>query len=76
MTLLDPMIDFRGLTLGRGWEATDAHTVVDAILRQWFEDTDVLDEIIAIEANCFADRHRVSYRFRGHNAGGPFVVEQ
>ena len=76
VTLLDPMIDFRALTPGRAWEATDAQTVVDGILRQWFEDTDELEEIISIEADFFADRQRVTYRFRGHNADGSFVVEQ
>jgi hypothetical protein len=74
--LLDPRIDFRGLTPGRVWEATDARTVIDGILRQWFEDSDELDEIIAIDADSIADRQRVSYRFQGHNAAGPFVVEQ
>jgi len=74
--LLDPQIDFRGLTPGRTWEATGADAVVDGILRQWFEDTDELEEIVSIESDGFADRERVSYRFRGHNSGGPFVVEQ
>lgn len=76
MALLDPSIDFRGLTPGRAWEATDADAVVDGILRQWFEETDELEEIVSIEADSFADRQRVSYRFRGHNADGSFVVEQ
>jgi hypothetical protein len=75
LTLLDSRVDFRGLTPGRAWEATDAGAV-EAILRQWFEDTDVLEEIVSIESDCFADRQRVAYRFRGHNPDGPFVVEQ
>lgn len=76
MGLLDPQIDFRGLTPGRTWEATGADAVVNGILRQWFEDTDELEEIVSVESDGFADRKRVSYRFRGHNAEGPFVVEQ
>ena len=76
MALLDPSIDFRGLTPGRAWEATDADAVVDGILRQWFEETDELEEIVSIEADSFADRQRVSYRLGGHNADGSFVVEQ
>ena len=76
MALLDPSIDFRGLTPGRAWEATDADAVVDGILRQWFEETDELEEIVSIEADSFADRQRVSYRFRGHNADVSFVIEQ
>ncbi len=74
--LLDRAIDFRGLTPGRVWEASDAGAVVDEILRRWFEDSDELEEILSIEIDCFADRQRVSYRFSGHNADGPFVVEQ
>ena len=75
ITLLDSRIDFRGLTPGRLWEATDADAVV-GILRQWFEDTDVLEEILSIDLDSLVDRQRVAYRFRGHNADGPFVVEQ
>jgi hypothetical protein len=75
LTLLDSRIDFRGLTPRRPWEATDANAV-EEILRQWFEDTDVLEEIVSIDSDSFADRQRVAYRFRGHNADGPFVVEQ
>lgn len=75
LELLDPEIDFRGLTPGRVWEATDTRAV-EAILRQWFEDTDVIEEIASIECDSFADRQRVAYRFRGRNADGPFVVEQ
>jgi hypothetical protein len=74
--LLDPQIDFRGLTPGRTWEATGADEVVGGVLRQWFEDSDELEEIASIESGVFADRERVSYSFRGHNQNGPFVVEQ
>jgi hypothetical protein len=76
LALLDPAIDFRGLTPGRVWEASGADAVGDDILRRWFEDTDELEEILSIETDIFADRQRVSYRFSGHNADGPFVVEQ
>jgi hypothetical protein len=76
MGLLDPRIDFRGLTPRRTWEATDAPAVVNGILRQWFEETDELEEIISIESDRFADRQRVSYRFRAHNGEGSFLVEQ
>jgi hypothetical protein len=36
----------------------------------------VLEEIVSIASDSFADRQRVAYRFRGRNANGPFVVEQ
>lgn len=76
MALLDPTIDFRGLTPRREWEATDAQTVVEDILQQWFEDSDQLEEIVSIETDSFADRQRVAYRLRGSNPDGGFVVEQ
>lgn len=73
--LLDPLVDFRGLTPGRVWEASDVDGV-GAILRQWFDDNDVLEEIVSIDSDSVSDRQRVAYRFSGHNADGPFVVEQ
>jgi hypothetical protein len=73
--LLDPAIDFRGLTPGRSWEATGPDAVVE-ILGQWFEDSDHIDELVAVEDGELADRERVGYRFRGHNGDGGFVVEQ
>jgi hypothetical protein len=74
--LLDGQIDFRGLTPRRVWEASDPDRVVEDILKHWFEDSDDLEEIVAIETDAFANSRRVSYRFRGHNPDGPFVVEQ
>ncbi len=74
--LLDPMIDFRGLTPGRAWEGSDQQAVVDGILRQWFEDSDQVEQVVSIDADSFADRARVAYRLRGRNADGPFIVEQ
>jgi hypothetical protein len=46
------------------------------VLQRWLEDSDHVDEVVAIETDEFADRQRVAYRLRGHNDGGPFVVEQ
>jgi hypothetical protein len=73
---LDPAIDFRALTPGRQWEASDATGVIDDVLRHWFGDTEVIEEILSIDTDSFADRQRVAYRFRGRNPDGPFVVEQ
>jgi len=73
---LDPAIDFRALTPGRAWEASDAGGVINDALRHWFGDTDALEEILSIETESFADRRRVAYRFQGRNPDGPFVVEQ
>jgi hypothetical protein len=74
--LLDPQIDFRGLTPGRAWEATDSDAVVEGVLRQWFTDSDEIEQTLAIETDSFADRQRVSYRLRIRNPDGKFIVEQ
>ncbi len=74
--LLDRQIDFRGLTPGRAWEATDSNGVVEGVLRQWFEDSDEIEQVLAIETDSFADRQRVGYRLRVRNPDGRFVVEQ
>ena len=74
--LLHPEIDFRGLTPRRGWEASDPDTVIDGVLRQWFEDSDEIEELLALETDAFADRERVGYRFRVRNPEGLFEVEQ
>ena len=74
--VLDPAVDFRGLTPNRNWEATSAADVVAEILVQWFEPSDHIDEVVAVESGSFGDRQRLAYSFRGHNEDGPFVVEQ
>lgn len=74
--VLDPEVDFRGLTPRRSWEANRARAVVDDVFRRWFEPSDEIDEIISVETDQFADCRRVAYRFRGRSDGSPFVVEQ
>ena len=73
--VLHPEIDFRALTPRRTWEATSDKATA-RVLRTWFGDSRVVDEVVAVETDAFADRHRVAYRFRGHNDEGPFVIEQ
>jgi hypothetical protein len=74
--LLHPQIDFRGLTPRRFWEADDAEAVVSGVLREWFEDSDEIEELVALESGAFADRERIGYRFRVRNPEGLFEVEQ
>jgi hypothetical protein len=74
--LLHPEVDFRGLTPSRAWEATDAETVIGAVLRQWFEDSDEIEQLLHLETDSFADRERVGYRFLVRNPEGLFEVEQ
>jgi hypothetical protein len=73
---LDPAVDFRALTPNQSWEAVSSDGVATEILPRWFEESDVIEELVSFEADEFADRERVAYSFRGHNGNGPFVVEQ
>jgi hypothetical protein len=74
--MLDPEVDFRGMTPNRFWEAHRAEAVVDEVLRQWFEDSDEIEELVEVRSGEVADREHVAYRFRGRNPDGPFLVEQ
>lgn len=76
LAVLHPDIDFCGLTPRATWPASGAHAVLDDVLARWFEPSDEIDEILAIETDAICDRHRVAYRFRVHNPDGQFVVEQ
>jgi hypothetical protein len=74
--LLHPQIDFKGLTPNRNWEASDSDSVVTGVLRQWFEEDDEIEGLLSLEADAFADRERVGYRFGVRNPEGRFIVEQ
>ena len=65
------------MTPSRFWEAGLATTVVnDVIFGKWFEPTDRIDAIEAVESSAVADRKHVAYRFRVTNDDGEFAVEQ
>jgi ketosteroid isomerase-like protein len=75
--LLRPDVDFRGLTPGRAWGSTSADELVDEILLgAWFEPSDVIDGVIAIETAAVGRRARVGYRFHVTNADGEHLVDQ
>jgi len=74
--LMDPEIDFRGLTPRRVWEATDPDAVISTVLRQWFEDSDEIESLDQLETDAVVDRERVGYRFSVRNPDGRFLVEQ
>src|SRR5262245_66308803 len=77
LDVLDPDVDFRGLTPGRFWEASSAQALVDdVILGAWFEADDHIDALEDVQLGSVADRHRVSYLLRVSNRDGDFLVEQ
>jgi hypothetical protein len=76
MSVLADRVDFRALTPNRAWEAADAGTVTEIVFGSWFEPKDELRELVAVESGRMADRQTVTYRLRGENPDGPFIVEQ
>jgi hypothetical protein len=74
--LLASDVDFRALTPRRSWEASDPDAVLEIVFGSWFEETDEIEAVEAIETDAFADRQRVGYRFSVSNPEGRFLIEQ
>lgn len=74
--LVDPNVDFRGLTPSRSWEASDADALVELLFDSWIEADAEVEAVEQVESDSFADRERVGYRFRVRNPDGEFLVEQ
>ncbi len=68
--LIADEVDFRGLTPKRSWEATDPPGVVDAVLGNWFEETDLIRSGTRAEAEPVSDTSHVSYRLEIDNEDG------
>jgi hypothetical protein len=69
-------VDFRGLTPSRAWEASGPQEVVQAVLREWLDDSAEVEELEDLQTDAFAGCERVGYRLRGQDRDGPLVVEQ
>ena len=76
MAILDPDVDFRGLTPGQLWEAKTPDDLVKDVFTRWFEPSDDIYEVLDVSAGQIVDRHRVVYRFRVRNPDGDYVCEQ
>ena len=74
--LQHPQIELRALTPRRTWEADDPDAVLEIVLGNWFEDSDRIDTLEAVETDSVADRERLLYRLRVTNPEGEFVIEQ
>jgi hypothetical protein len=74
--VLDPEVDFRALTPNVQWQASGPDDVVTSVLREWLEDSDEVEGLVAFESSTFADREHMSYSWRGRNEDGPYIVEQ
>lgn len=76
LEVLAPDVDFRGMTPERFWESGVATDVVDRVLFAWFEEKDVVEEVLAVARDWVVDRERIGYRFAVRNPDGRHVVEQ
>jgi hypothetical protein len=77
LELLDPELDFRGLTPKRFWEATSAKAFVDEVLLgAWFDASDHIDALEDVQLGSVGGRDRVLYLLRVTNQDGTFLVEQ
>jgi hypothetical protein len=74
--VLDPAIEFRGLTPNRLWEAKTADDLVDQVFSRWYECKDDAYEVLDISTGEVADRQRVVYRYRLRDSDGEYVAEQ
>lgn len=76
LAVLDPTVDFRGLTPSQPWEAKASDDLVAQVFSRWFEPSDEIYEVLDVSAGQVADRQRVVYRFRVRNPDGDYVCEQ
>ena len=75
--VLAPAVDFKALTPGKFWEATDADELVEQVLLgTWFEPTDEIEALERVETDVVGGRERVGYRLRVRNGDGAHAVEQ
>jgi translation initiation factor IF-1 len=73
--VMDPAIDFRGLTPDSAWEASSAKNLISSVFQVWFEPSDDI-EIVAVSTDLISTRSRIVYRFRVRNEAGDYVCEQ
>src|SRR5262245_31278603 len=75
-SVLDPGVDFRGLTPNFEWRGTTPDEVAEIVFGSWFEPTDHVREVESVTVEPIADRHHLHYRFTVENDEGMHVVEQ
>ena len=62
LEILAPEIDFQAITPRRTWQAADPEEVLSIIFGKWFEDSDEIQSLEAVDTDGFADRQRVRAR--------------
>ena len=75
--LLRSDVDFRAMTPGKFWEASDVDVIVDqTMLGTWFDPERRITEVLAVETDSVGSLDRVGYRFKVERPDGQFVIEQ
>jgi len=75
--LLRSDVDFRAMTPGKFWEATDVDIVVDeTMLGTWFDADRRITDVLAVETDRVGSLDRVGYRFNVKRPDGEFIIEQ
>jgi hypothetical protein len=75
-SLFAESVDFRGMTPGTVWEASDRAGIADVVLDNWFEEKDRIRSVRRGESEPVLDTRHVSYRFEIDNPDGAHVAEQ
>ena len=76
LEILAPEIDFQAMTPRRTWQAADPEEVLTILFGSWFDESDEIESLEAVDTDGFADRQRVRYRLSVSNPEGRFLVEQ
>ncbi|MDQ3310759.1 MAG: hypothetical protein M3517_01410 [Actinomycetota bacterium] len=75
--VLRPDVDFRAMTPGKFWEATNVDVVVDEMmLGTWFVPERQITNVLSVTTDCVGSLDRVGYRFTVKRPDGEFVIEQ
>jgi hypothetical protein len=75
--LLQSDVDFRAMTPGKFWEATDVDVIVDeTMLGTWFAPERRITEVVAVQTENVGSLDRVGYRFKVECPDGEFIIEQ
>lgn len=70
-------VDFRAMTPGRFWEASDPDAIVDqTMLGTWFDPDRRITETLSVDTDSLGPISRVGYRFLVDRPDGQFTVEQ
>ena len=75
--VLRPDVDFRAMTPGKFWEATNVDVVVDEMmLGTWFVPERQITHVLSVTTDRVGSLDRVGYRFTVKRPDGEFVIEQ